>query len=231
MATDSLERTVERLLAVHEIQQLMGKYEYYLECGMGEEIVGLFAVKTPGVTANIGDWGVFRGIDGVRRLFVGIISGMMKKPGCLAEADLTTPVIEIAGDRKTAKAVWLSPGFETTRDPSTDEIRAGWCWTKYACDFVKEDGEWKLWHWNNFLTFFSEYDKGWKEGGEHYTRQKGQEQAFPVELAPDGPPLHRHMPYSPDSAPHLLPAFPTPYETYDGSQDWIDPGRASLGNA
>jgi len=231
MAAESLRKTVERLLAVYQVQQLMGRYEYYLEAGMGEEIVGLFAAETPGVTANIGDWGVFKGIDGVRRLFVGITGGMMKQPGCLGEADLTTPVIEIAGDGQTAKAVWMSPGFETTRDPRTGEIKAGWCWTKYACDFVKEDGQWKLWHWNNFLTFFAEYDKGWKEGGEHYTRRPGQEIALPPEFAPDGPPLHRHLPYSPDRAPQFVPAFPQPYETYDGSQDWIDPNcAASVGS-
>ena len=231
MATEGLEKTVERLLAVHEVQQLMGKYEYYLEAAMGEEIVGLFAARTPGVTANIGDWGVFKGIDGVRRLFVGIIGSMMKQPGCLGEADLTTPVIEVAGDGQTAKAVWLSPGFETTRDPRTGEVRTGWCWTKYACDFVKEEGQWRLRHWTTSPPSSPSTTKAGRKAGEHYTRQKGQEQAFPVELAPDGPPLHRHMPYSPDSAPHLSAAFPTPYETYDGSQDWIDPGRAALGNA
>jgi hypothetical protein len=226
MSQENWQLRIERLEAIHEVQQVMGKYEYYLATGKGEEIVSLFAQKTPGVTANLGDWGNYKGIEGVRKLFVGLISDMMTKEGCLGEADLTTPVIEIAGDGKTAKAVWMSPGFETTRDPRDGKFRAGWCWTKYACDFIKEDGEWKLWHWNNFLTFFSEYHKGWLEGGEHYSRQSGAQISFPPEFKPDGPPLHRHAPYSPDTRREFFPAFPKPYETYDGSQDWIDPYKS-----
>jgi hypothetical protein len=34
---------------------------------------------------------------------------------------------------------------------------------KYACDFVKEDGEWKIWHLHVCLTFRTPYDKGWVE--------------------------------------------------------------------
>jgi hypothetical protein len=49
---------------------------------------------------------------------------------------LTTPVIEIAGDGETARAVWTSPGLEGT-EPA---------WVKFGCDFKKQDGEWKIWH-------------------------------------------------------------------------------------
>jgi hypothetical protein len=49
---------------------------------------------------------------------------------------LTTPVIEVAGDCETARAVWLCPGLEGMTPT----------WTKYGCDFRKQDGEWKIWH-------------------------------------------------------------------------------------
>ena len=49
---------------------------------------------------------------------------------------LTTPVIEIAGDGETARAVWISPGLEGT-EPA---------WMKFGCDFKKQEGEWKIWH-------------------------------------------------------------------------------------
>jgi hypothetical protein len=49
---------------------------------------------------------------------------------------LTTPVIEVAGDCETARAVWLCPGLEGMTPK----------WTKYGCDFKKQDGEWKIWH-------------------------------------------------------------------------------------
>jgi len=49
---------------------------------------------------------------------------------------LTTPVIEVAGDGETARAVWISPGMEGT-EPA---------WIKFGCDFRKQDEEWKIWH-------------------------------------------------------------------------------------
>jgi hypothetical protein len=225
MINNNIEKRLERMEDIWEVQKVMSKYEYYLTAGMGEEIITLFARKTPGVTANLGDWGIFKGIDGIRKLFIGLIGTMMQKEGCLGEADLTNPLIEIAGDGKTAKAVWMAPGFETTRDPRDGKIRAGWCWTKYACDFVKEDKEWKIWHYNNFLTFFSDYNKSWAEGGEHYSRIKGAEIPFPSEFSPDGPPIHRHAPYFPNTKREFFPAFPLPYETYNGNQEWIDPRK------
>ena len=225
MEYTSLEARIEKIEAIHEIEKVMSKYEYLVSSGLGKEIMDLFARKTHGVSANIGDWGVYEGIENVSNLFIGVISAMMQSKGCMGEADLTNAVIEVAGDGKTAKAVWTAPGHETTRDPLTGKLRPGWCWTKYACDFVKEDGQWKIWHFNNFLTFFAEYEKGWVEGGEHYTRRSGEIRQLPVEFSPNGPPTHRHNPYHPDTKREFLPAFPQPYETYDGSQDWIDPNK------
>jgi hypothetical protein len=60
----------------------------------------------------------------------------------LAEHTLTTSVIEIAGDRKTAKGVWNSPGHETM--PIGERPIAHWCWNRYGVDFILENSEWKL---------------------------------------------------------------------------------------
>ena len=37
-------------------------------------------------------------------------------------------------------------------------LRGHWCWCKYGCDFVKEDGEWRLWHYHVHRVFRSPYD-------------------------------------------------------------------------
>jgi hypothetical protein len=52
----------------------------------------------------------------------------------IAEHCLTSPVIQVAKDGKTAKAIWFSPGVEGNQ----------WAYGKYAIDFVKEDGQWKI---------------------------------------------------------------------------------------
>jgi hypothetical protein len=60
----------------------------------------------------------------------------------------TTPIIEIAGDGKTAKGVWYSPGVGLDGDISNGEVKifSTFFWEAYGVDFVKEDGKWKIWH-------------------------------------------------------------------------------------
>jgi len=222
MAGKSLEERIERLESIDEIQKLMSKYEYFLSAAMFDGILNLFACKVPDISINIGDWGDYRGVEGLKRLFR-FMSEMMTQPGIAAETDLSNPVIEVAGDMKTARAVWMGPGFETTRDPRNGNVRAAWCYTRYACDFIKEEGQWKFWRMSNFLTFFADYEKSWAEGGEHYTRRPDFDLPRPDAMAPDGPPAHRHAPYDPNTPTQMLPTFPEPYETWDGNVEWFDP--------
>lgn len=58
---------------------------------------------------------------------------------------LTTPYIEIAEDRQTAKGVWMSVGLAAgVRNAGKPQYN--WFWEKFGVDFVNEDGEWKIWH-------------------------------------------------------------------------------------
>lgn len=57
---------------------------------------------------------------------------------------LTTPVIEVAGDGLTGKGVWIKMGSHDHLTPAGPS--AFWHMGCYACDFVKEDGQWKIWH-------------------------------------------------------------------------------------
>lgn len=64
--------------------------------------------------------------------------------GMLTYKPVDTAVIEVAGDRQTAKGLWMIRG-------SHSQITTGgpvgyWEWSWLAVDFVREDGEWKIWH-------------------------------------------------------------------------------------
>jgi hypothetical protein len=51
----------------------------------------------------------------------------------------------VAGDGKTAKGLWYCPGMETT--PKGDgDAEALWVFGTMGIDFIKEDGQWKIWH-------------------------------------------------------------------------------------
>ena len=58
----------------------------------------------------------------------------------------TTPYIEVAGDGKTAKGVWISPGIITGKVGATGTLKAIWAWGSMGVDFVKEDGQWRFCH-------------------------------------------------------------------------------------
>ena len=64
----------------------------------------------------------------------------------------TTAIIEIAEDGKTAKGYWYSPGMIAESGSSANSI-----WEAYGADFVKEDGEWKLWHLHMYTDFMCQF--------------------------------------------------------------------------
>ncbi|MCD7749423.1 MAG: nuclear transport factor 2 family protein [Oscillospiraceae bacterium] len=64
----------------------------------------------------------------------------------------TTAIIEVAEDGQTAKAFWYSPGMIAESGQSGNTI-----WEAYGVDFVKEDGEWKMWHLHMFTDFMGSF--------------------------------------------------------------------------
>jgi len=79
-----------------------------------------------------------------------------------------TPNIVIAGDRKTAKGSWESPGYIT--EPSAGgNVMAQFLWERYFVDFIMEDGEWKIWHMNLLVQMGHTPGKSWVD---EYKEQK-----------------------------------------------------------
>jgi len=215
MSRKSLEERVQRLEDIHEIQNLMGRYEYLHTAGLHEETAELFAKKTPGVRAEIDNWGVYEGAEGIQRLYVGVhkyIEG--DRIGQMHMHTLTTPVIEVAGDGKTAKGVWISPGHETAAF-FEGELNAYWAWCKYGVDFVKEGGKWKIWHLKMYPIFLTPYYKSWVEATVPHSAPP-----LPDELKSDRPTTYWWT-YSPTAVTEYAPAPPEPYETFDEKTAYV----------
>jgi hypothetical protein len=212
----STEERLARLEAVHEIQNLMGRMQYYIASGDSPKNLELFALKTPGVSAEIGDRGVFEGAAGLKKIYVGI-HGLLNgdRMGGLIEHDLTTPVIEVAGDGKTAKGVWTCPGVQSSPDPQTDELQAYWIWVKYKADFVQEDGQWKIWHFKVYANFVTPFDEGWVKCPDPAAKLAGGAAPAPgSEEFPADRPTTYHRPYDPKKITGTEPAPPEPYKTW-----------------
>jgi hypothetical protein len=207
------EEKVQMLVDVHEVQNLFSRFMYLHLAGMNEETADCFAQETPGTRAEFPTIGIYDGIDSIRNFYVGAgkhVEG--DRIGHLHLHTLTTPVIEVARDGKTAKGVWISPGVET--QPGKDDIIALWHWIKYGVDFVKENGEWKMWKYHIYRLFTTPPGQSWAEPGPVIDFK------FPPELRPDRPSSNTWV-YSPDVATEHVPAPPDPYDTWDESRAYV----------
>lgn len=207
------EQRLERVEAVKSVQNALGRYVFLHTANKHTESEQLFALKTPGVRVEM-MWGVYDGPESIKRLYSGYhVWADTKKNGEYAKGTmhihtLTTPVIEVAGDLKTAKAVWMSPGVETAL--FNDEPTANWGWMKYGADFVKEDGEWKIWHLHVYSLFFSTFETSWVKQRIDATEVL----PMPKEFLPDRGPTTT-WDYRPDRQTVLEPVPPVPYWTFD----------------
>jgi hypothetical protein len=191
---------IQRLEDLEEIKKLQRKYQYWLYKQDFEKIVeNCFARKTPGVTMEASDSGIFKGMEGVKRFFLGLMRKGMDKPGSFTMHLAVGPVIEIAGDGKTARSIWFSPGCGGNK----------WVWGVYLVDYVKESETWKFWHMVFTPLFRTPYDKGWLQVPNDGTLRCGLE---------DAPPEHWN-PYSTSKKGAelfaQLPEAPEPYETME----------------
>ena len=223
MKDDNLEATVRCLKDLHEIQNLMGRYEFLTTANMFTETVQLFAKKVP-VKIEIGPLGVWEGLDAAWRCFHGFHNWTSKVgvsiEGQMMQHTLATPVIEVAGDGQTAKGVWMSPGHEAR--VLGGNLTAMWVWGTYGDDFIKEDGVWRIRNHHVYLQIITPFDVPW-------TAEKPQDAGdigdifppgLPDEYKPDRPSTYTWM-YSPSAVMELVPVPPQPHETYDPATDYI----------
>jgi hypothetical protein len=205
----SFQHEMERLRAINEIQNLMSKYEYLHATNHHREVIDLYARNAPDVRIAMKEMGYWQGPDAPQRGWGDLVNKTQNPVGVMGIHPTTTPVIEVAGDGKTAKGVWIGTGLVASVDEKTGKPRGMWEWDRYGVDFIKEDGQWKFWHFHVYTLFDAFMDEDW---GEQFKREPFK-MDFPDEFKPDGPPIDSH-PYRPDTVLPLIPVPPEPYETW-----------------
>jgi len=226
-ADKEMQRRIERLEAVVEIQNIMSKYQSYHSASDQEKTVELFAKKTPGGKL-IFRGAIYEGYEGVKNHFLVWMKEAEKDlTGKLYLHEVVSPIIEVAQDAQTAKAQFSSIGCETAYGPN-NTLMSLWSWDKYHVDFVKEDGEWKIYNLDFHTTFLTPYEgKGWTEEPDYNMGKYVPPDAFDIsKRKEDG---QTAVPYkalsltSPDCDIHnLIPEPPMPYDTWDVVNDpWV----------
>lgn len=189
-----------------EIWKLQSLYAHLYHMGRNSEVPSLFARKTPGVTMEIEDSGVYEGLESITRFWNEVfdVNRMHRSPGFLAIHMTVNPVIEINRKGTEAKGLWHSHGV-ASMGGGAGPVRQFLCLGKYDMEYMKEDGQWKFYKFNYRLTFMCPYENGWVDE--------------PVSASIAGNPLNRpdrpttyHMPYSRYRINIMEPPPPEPYD-------------------
>jgi hypothetical protein len=217
-----------------EVENLFNRYMFLHNAFQDEQIIPLWVKEgTPGIRAQYTNAGVYTTWESVTRYHRGRPSPV----GKLILHATTTPVIEVAGDAETARGVWLMAGTESgLTDPKVAEafpdmyspkevqgkkVWAHWVWCKYEIDFLKQDGEWRFWHFRCFELARAPFEENWVAFGEKnqgafdldlmYFGDDGK----PVFMPPaDEPATDTSHPYSPSTVQQLQPKPPVQYGTF-----------------
>jgi hypothetical protein len=159
----TLEQKLERLWDQNEVRKLMGRYAFCGYARTWEKVPKMFATRDD-IWIDCEGFGVFDGAAGVERFFVHWHHSMEgDAKGIFSIHTLTTEVIEVAADGETARGLWISPGAESRRTVPDNQLESFWIWGLYAIDFIKEDGEWKFWHFRIPHLMLSDYHSSWND--------------------------------------------------------------------
>lgn len=190
----------QKSLDIQEIQNVMSRHAWYYSSGQHErELNELFALGMPDVSwSNGSEWWV--GKDLLWEYYVEYFDEFRmrdlkafseKHPDVEVNPENlgagtsmfhtnSTPVIEVAGDGKTAKGIWYSIG-QVTQTPGGQQTPT-YMWERYGVDFIKKDGKWKIWHFMVLTDWSANPGSSWAADD----RQGGFGGAPPQGGMPDG---------------------------------------------
>lgn len=220
-----------------QVENLFGRYMTLHNAFRDPEIIPLWARKgTPDLRAQYSNNGIYTDWDTI----VAYHAQRPHPPGKLIYHFLASPIIEVAEDGQTAKGMWLMSGLESGL--TTPEAAAGapdfmyaknveidgkkvWMhevYAKYGVDFIKQNGEWKIWHFHCFEVARSPFGVGWipfaAAAQDHpfaddlmYFGENGRPVMMPK---PNAPATLRHNPYRTDKGQTLDLLPPVPYRTF-----------------
>lgn len=162
-------KEIQKVYDAIEVRNLMGLHAYYHAFGLHKEELEDIWVQEPEHRESA-SFLRMRGYDNIMEGYAGGNTMMFtrelevmnrnfpeieNKPenlgiGRLLMHALTSPYIEVAEDGQTAQGVWYTPGlaggFVGFRGDIMERPMTMYMYEKYAIDFVKENGVWKIWH-------------------------------------------------------------------------------------
>jgi hypothetical protein len=219
------------------VENVFSRYMHYHNAYSDQRIIDELWAKpgTPGIRARYNNVGVYTNWDSVTAYH----RGRPRPVGKLLLHYTTTPVIEVSEDGTSAKGLWIMAGTESgLTDPEVAKgvpewvfsggevdgkrVWAHWVWCKYGVDFIKQDGQWRIWHFRCYEIARAPFDKDWvsfaaanQESHDSHLAWFGDD-GVPVFLPDTDEPVQtRYRPYANDRAQTLDPVPPRPYAEFE----------------
>lgn len=224
---DAALQMAQKAVDVQEIQNVMSMHEWYHAALENDvEVEKLWAQKTPGDVFAVNS-GYLKGLDSIKKTYGSL--WQLKGPGIFLWHPINSPVIEVAGDRKTAKGVWQTTGLVGAYKGGKAE--GAWLWEKYGVDFVNEDGKWKIWHMHVYtdvaIPVGGRMDAAGVDNSGEAEEALENEQDMRAGRAIQwvshaDVPKRNYYEWSPQTVPHMIPKPPEPYRTFSETTSYVD---------
>jgi hypothetical protein len=235
------QQLAQRAVDLHKINNLMSLHAWYHAALMHDVEIEEIWSKRDDIVLWFQQAGYFKGPKMIKEAY-GKKVGRESTKGFFTWHTITTPVVEVAADGKTAKGIWYTPGVVGFFQ--NGESNFNWMFEKYGVDFIHEDGVWKIWHMHVYT------DAGWSLG--ETISADGSMGGVPAVLkaigslgtpaSQDGSTISEttdasapmkgpdadgqgYKTLSPTTELTLRPRPPVPYKTWSETWSYVDPGE------
>ena len=213
------EENAVRLMDVETVKDLLARRAYYLDGGdYAGELRNLWVQEPENrKTASYGEnWGYLVGMESLEKKYAGRNA---PETGWGAVHTVNTGHVHLAYDGKTARGLFYDVYERSAARPDGTAETIVVC-GPLACDFIKEEGGWKIWH----LVIATDLQS---EAGQDYMKQKvylpDEENPAFVEFGTPTLPMLTH-----NAMFNWLdnyPAPPVPYRTFDEDNSYGPEGH------
>ena len=167
---EKLEHELALQQDIHQIRRLQYTYGYFIDKSQYNEVVDLFAED--GDVWFLG--GIYRGKAGVRRLYIERFQTQFTQGhngpryGWLLDHPQLQMVIDVAPDRRTARARGRSMMQAGLHQSAQGQQRAWWEGGIYENEYVRETDVWKIKALRYFPFWHGSFAEGWAEDADRF---------------------------------------------------------------
>ena len=223
----------ERFEDRREIKNLMGKYVTSCLLCKEDTIVDDLFCSRDDISLGFNN-GFYAGREAVKEYFKAVCAATEKKSKCLQKIfpeqlgglsdeklygvgpfkaePLTSFYMQEAEDLQTAKAIWMCEGSIT--DISEKGPVTNWTWGYYAADFIKENGQLKLWHVLRVEETHAPNGTDWGNPTNPYPELPEFAELKDLYIPEPNVKQQVHELFSPKRSSAKCPPLPKPYKTF-----------------